>query len=352
MGLHGFAGSGEDARVWHIGGDEVIRISSTQPAKPPLLPAHRSILGTGRAIATPSGLARVLPLCAGGSVDDLIAMRGTLQESESLVVVDAIAAALTQLHGSGLVHLDVKPANILLSGTGEPILGDTQQVSSADGRAIARGTPPFTVPGMMATPATDWVALGRTTTTITTSSPSAPLALLPARLRDVVAIMLDGHDPRPLLEQLQIDSTIEIAANNTPIPRQDRPTIRFGPQPPAPGKRRPKLRAALPLGVVAAMVLAILYAGFSSRTPLPQPPPEVTWSRSRGELTVWTTDGPVRFALGQPGDDVAFADWNCDGTTTPAVIRGDQAFVFTSWPGDGPAVSTQRATSDLSQSCN
>lgn len=43
-----------------------------------------------------------------------------------------------------------------------------------------------------------------------------------------------------------------------------------------------------------------------------------------------------RWAVGEPGDDIALGDWNCDGKATPAAYRrstGD-VFVFTEWAGE------------------
>jgi tRNA A-37 threonylcarbamoyl transferase component Bud32 len=45
------------------------------------------------------------------------------------------------------------------------------------------------------------------------------------------------------------------------------------------------------------------------------------------------SSGARRWAVGEPGDVVAVADWDCDGTATPAMLRtrsGD-VFVFSSW---------------------
>jgi tRNA A-37 threonylcarbamoyl transferase component Bud32 len=48
--------------------------------------------------------------------------------------------------------------------------------------------------------------------------------------------------------------------------------------------------------------------------------------------------GTVRVELGQPGDEVALADSDCDGVATPAVLRPDtgEVFVFPEWDLDEP----------------
>jgi hypothetical protein len=49
--------------------------------------------------------------------------------------------------------------------------------------------------------------------------------------------------------------------------------------------------------------------------------------------------GDARWSLGQAGDVVAVGDWDCDGASSPAVLRpatGD-VFVFPGWaPADAP----------------
>ena len=49
------------------------------------------------------------------SLADVLAERGPLAEKEIRAVGAVAAAALARVHGAGLVHGDVKPANLLLS---------------------------------------------------------------------------------------------------------------------------------------------------------------------------------------------------------------------------------------------
>ncbi len=50
----------------------------------------------------------------GGTLRDLLERRGRLDPQEALALVDSLAAALGVAHEAGIVHRDVKPANILL----------------------------------------------------------------------------------------------------------------------------------------------------------------------------------------------------------------------------------------------
>jgi serine/threonine-protein kinase len=94
---------------------------------------------------------------------------GSLPMREVVRVVAHVGAALDALHGAGLVHRDVKPANVMLDETGSALLTD---FGLAKGRAytvltrpgMVMGTLDYLAPellrGQEATPATDLYALG------------------------------------------------------------------------------------------------------------------------------------------------------------------------------------------------
>jgi serine/threonine protein kinase len=56
---------------------------------------------------------------SGPSLQNLIREQGTLSAAETLRIAEQIGGALDAAHGAGLVHRDVKPANILLAESGE-----------------------------------------------------------------------------------------------------------------------------------------------------------------------------------------------------------------------------------------
>ncbi len=65
-----------------------------------------------------------MDLVRGGSVDGLLQAHGALPESYAAVLLDQLLDALAAVHAKGIVHRDVKPANLLLdpTGIGRPFL--------------------------------------------------------------------------------------------------------------------------------------------------------------------------------------------------------------------------------------
>ena len=60
----------------------------------------------------------------GGSLDDLIIRNDGLDEELSLHYVRGIGQALSYMHSHQMLHLDLKPSNVMLNDMGEPILID------------------------------------------------------------------------------------------------------------------------------------------------------------------------------------------------------------------------------------
>ncbi len=65
---------------------------------------------------------------------------GPLPVEQAVTLAKAIAGALVHAHGSGILHCDVKPANVLLDGNFEPRLGDFGQSRLTDDQSPALGT--------------------------------------------------------------------------------------------------------------------------------------------------------------------------------------------------------------------
>ena len=80
----------------------------------------------------------VMELCPDGSLGDRLDASGTLPPAEALPLLADAAEGLVALHGRGILHRDVTPRNVLLSG-GRAKLGDLGLARSdeARGRAVA-----------------------------------------------------------------------------------------------------------------------------------------------------------------------------------------------------------------------
>lgn len=60
----------------------------------------------------------------GGSLDSLIEKRGHLSEKEAIHMTCGIADALSNMHKHHMLHLDLKPSNVMLNDKGEPVIID------------------------------------------------------------------------------------------------------------------------------------------------------------------------------------------------------------------------------------
>ena len=60
----------------------------------------------------------------GQSLKDLIEERGALPEQQALEIIDVLADALQEIHSQKILHLDFKPANIMMRNNKTPIIID------------------------------------------------------------------------------------------------------------------------------------------------------------------------------------------------------------------------------------
>ncbi len=66
----------------------------------------------------------VMDYIEGNSLHDLIAKNGALSEAKALYYIRQVAEALQYVHEAGLMHLDIKPGNIMVSDKDKAILID------------------------------------------------------------------------------------------------------------------------------------------------------------------------------------------------------------------------------------
>jgi hypothetical protein len=91
-------------------------------------------------------VALVLELLAGGSLAALLARRGRLRPGEVVTAIAPVAAALAHAHGSGVVHGDLSPGNIVFTAEGRPVLTDLGVARVLGEVAAAEVTPPYVDP--------------------------------------------------------------------------------------------------------------------------------------------------------------------------------------------------------------
>lgn len=112
----------------------------------------------------------VMPYLPGGSLADRLGA-GPLPPGEVASIGVAIARALGSAHRRGVLHLDVKPANVLLDTEGRPHLADFGIARFVDAEqqghtATVAGTPGFAAPeifdGRTPTPRSDVYGVGAT----------------------------------------------------------------------------------------------------------------------------------------------------------------------------------------------
>ncbi|MFC7448078.1 protein kinase domain-containing protein [Rhodococcus daqingensis] len=112
----------------------------------------------------------VMPYYPQDSLDTRIRRHGPLSVEEVLRLGVKMAGGLETAHRAGIIHRDVKPANILITDYGEPALTDFGIAHIAGGFTTAAGTvtgsPAFTAPEVLGggppTPAADVYGLGAT----------------------------------------------------------------------------------------------------------------------------------------------------------------------------------------------
>jgi serine/threonine-protein kinase PknK len=129
----------------------------------------------------PSGRPYIaMELCEGGSVADrLRSGPGPLDVPTALRIGIAVAGALESAHRAGIVHRDMKPGNVLLTGYGQPALTDFGLSVVSEHHEVTAGadalSPYYAPPEVLArarpTPVSDVYALASTVYTMLAGRP-------------------------------------------------------------------------------------------------------------------------------------------------------------------------------------
>jgi Protein kinase domain len=172
------------------------------------------------------GVALAMQLATGGSLSGLLVERGRLAPGEVVAVAAPVADALASAHRRGVLHGDVKPANVLFTSDGEPLLSDfgVARTLGATTSDHVSGTPEYVAPelldGARPDPRADVYALGIVCYEALAGQPPyrGPTPIAVVRAADT------GHHPR--LESLAPAPEALAAAVERAIDRD--PARRFG----------------------------------------------------------------------------------------------------------------------------
>jgi hypothetical protein len=112
---------------------------------------HPHIVRVHEVVPDGDGVALAMQFAPGGSLEDLLLERTSVAPGEVVAVAAPIADALASAHRRGVFHGDVKPANVLFTSDGEPLLGDFG-VARTLGRITSHqvgGTPEYLAPELL-----------------------------------------------------------------------------------------------------------------------------------------------------------------------------------------------------------
>ena len=322
-------------------------------------------------------------LVEGDDVHAELRRNGPLDPARATSIVGQVAAALDAAHASGLVHRDVKPENVLLTGNdfaylvdfGIAYVGSESGLTSA-GAAI--GSCAYMAPerftGGQVGPAADIYSLACLLYECLTGSAPFPTG----ELSQLMGAHIMSPPPRPSITGPRVSAAFDAvvtrgmakqpeerfasagdlarAANAaaaaaqvptaiTPVPEQTVTTRQFVAPPPV---QSPPVRtgfgrgqwalAAAAVGVLAVVIGLVLWFVFGqNRTERVTPPPTSTASATTTSQP--TSTSPVPLAL--PGTDaLGFTDYpgaRCDAGSSPAALARTTQSVFVvcrAGPGD------------------
>ncbi len=311
------------------------------------------------------GLAVVMAHARGGSFADLLAERGRLAAGEVVALAAPVADALASAHRRGVVHADVKPANVLFTSEGQPLLSDFGAASwprsPTDGSEDAPvvGTSGYLAPeraagGSPAVAGDVWALgvicfealTGRAPPRGATTDQLEALLVTDAGAGEELAEVVVGalaSEPaeRPDASAFgsELRAVVDPADVVLPGPASEQgvgrgpETRTFGPRPPEPPE--PEAPVERPVGLIVGLLVAVAVLVAAV----------VVWRSPSGEeagpdpTAPTTTAEPVRTDCPTPvppeGYDGEVAEGDLDGDGCPTAVVFDDGFMVVPAPDGG-----------------
>jgi serine/threonine-protein kinase len=216
----------------------------------------------------------------GKSLRDIIAERGPLDPAEVATLIRQVAGALDATHRAGLVHLDVKPANVIVDESGNAKLTDfgiARAARDSEERELvgtARYIAPERVEGRPVTARTDVYGLALVAYELLTGQP----AFAGAESEDLLRDRLERGAPHLRAANKALSETADAVvakglareperryptagafglalseAVNDPVTRVLRPIIATS------SRRWPRVDTLLALGLVLAILIGVVF---------------------------------------------------------------------------------------------
>lgn len=217
----------------------------------------------------------------GKSLRDIVAERGALPAAEVATLIRQLAGALDATHRAGLVHLDVKPANVIVDDSGNAKLTDfgiARAARDSEERELvgtARYIAPERLEGRPVTERADVYGLALVAYELLTGQP----AFLGAENEDLLRDRLERGAPRLRSVDKALSETADAVvakglareperrfptagafalalsdAVNDPVTRVLRPIIAT-----TAARRWPRVDSLLALGLVLAILVGVVY---------------------------------------------------------------------------------------------